>query len=117
MKDNLVKSIKDEIETSSSTPDEETIASKKSMYQDQYDAATLSNFLLNQAARGKYSHRIFLITISWLIAVITILTLVGFNIMHLSDAVLIALLGSTTVNVLGFFVIVIQYLFNKEKST
>ncbi len=35
----------------------------------------------------------------------------------ISDSVLIALMGTTTINVLGFFLIVIQYLFNKDKST
>jgi len=115
--DALIKNLIDEIEISPSIPDEATKASKRSTYQDQYDAATLTNFLQNQAARKKYSHRIFIITSGWLISVILILILQGLKIFSLSDSVLIALLGTTTINVLGFFVIVIQYLFNKNKST
>jgi hypothetical protein len=117
-KNGLIKNLIQEIEISPSAPDEETKASK-SLYQDQYDEATLTNFLQNQAARKKYSHRIFIITSGWLGFVILILLFQGFKLFNfsLSNPVLMALLGTTTVNVLGFFVIVIQYLFNKQKST
>ena len=117
MDDGLIKKLKAEIETASEIPDNDTKTEKRSLYQDQYDKATLDNFLSNQGARKKYSHRIFIITSGWLISVVGMLLLVGFKKMVLSDSVLIALLGTTTVNVLGFFLIVIQYLFNKEKST
>jgi uncharacterized membrane protein YdbT with pleckstrin-like domain len=117
MKNGLINKLKADIETASAVPDAETKEETRSIFQDQYDKATLDNFLLNQGARKKYSHRIFMITSGWLISVVGILLLVGFKKMILSDAVLIALLGTTTVNVLGFFLIVIQYLFNKEKST
>ncbi len=117
MDDGLINKIKAAIETASETPDNNTKTEKRSLYQDQYDKATLDNFLLNQEARKKYAHRIFIITSGWLISVVGILLLAGFRKIVLSDAILIALLGTTTVNVLGFFVIVIQYLFNKDKST
>jgi hypothetical protein len=35
----------------------------------------------------------------------------------LSDGVLIALITTTTANVFGFFYVVVNYLFNKDKST
>lgn len=117
MKTGLVDNIKNAIESSPSIPDANTIDEKRSVYQDQYDQAALQNFLLNQSARTIYSHRIFFMTCGWLISVITILVLVGIKVLLLSDAVIIALLGTTTINVLGFFVIVTQYLFNKDRST
>lgn len=116
MEEDLVKNLQGSINQSSSTPDAVTKASK-SIYQDQYDAATVENFIQNQIARQKYSHRIFLITCYWLSAVLLILILSGFKVLNLPTSVLLALIGTTTINVLGFFVIVIQYLFNKEKST
>lgn len=117
MAQDLNRNLINEIETVTGTPDIETIASRRSVYQDQFDEATLNNFLQNQIARRRYSLRIFIITSGWLISVVGILLLVGFKVLDLSDSVLIALLGTTTVNVLGFFIIVIQYLFNKDKST
>ncbi len=117
-KHDIVSNLISDIEISSSSPDKETSASQ-SLYQAQLNDATLKNFLQNQLARKIYSYRIFFITSSWLGAVILILIFQGFKLwgFNLSNTVLIALLGTTTVNVLGFFIIVIQYLFNKEKST
>ena len=52
----------------------------------------------------------------WLVSVLLIL--VGNNLnFKLSDSVLITLLGTTTLNVLGLMVIVLNDLFNKNKNT
>lgn len=117
MPDNFTNNLREDFADSSTTPDADTQASADNTYRDKYDAITLLNFTQNVAARKRYAHRIFLITSGWLICVVAILALVGLKVFELSDSVLIALLGTTTVNVLGFFVIVIQYLFNKDKST
>ncbi|WBX70537.1 hypothetical protein [Tenacibaculum retecalamus] len=50
----------------------------------------------------------------WLVCVLLILTS-NTNKFKLSDSVLIALLGTTTLNVLGLMVIVLNDLFNKSK--
>ena len=117
MSDNFTHNLREDVVNTSATPDAETTASSRSTYQDKYDDITLINFSQNVTARRRYSYRIFLTTSLWLTSVISILIAVGLKKLFLSDAVLIALLGTTTVNVLGFFVIVIQYLFNKDKST
>jgi hypothetical protein len=117
MDENLTNNLRSSITSNSSDPDSQTQASRKSFYQDQYDAIALVNLDQNIHARRRYSFRIFLVTSGWLFSVVSILVFVGLEKLKLSDAVLIALLGTTTVNVLGFFVIVIQYLFNKDKST
>ena len=41
----------------------------------------------------------------------------NYSLSHLSDGVLIALITTTTANVFGFFYVVVNYLFNKDKST
>ena len=113
--ESLEASIAENIESSPSAPDSATRNSME--YQEKYNAATLTNYEQNRDARKKYSHRIFWITITWLASTVLILISVGLNWLVLSDSVLLALLGTSSVNVLGFFAIVIQYLFNKDKST
>jgi len=117
-KDIIVSNLISDIQTSPSKPDKETFASQ-AFYQEKFNEANLNNFVQNQGARKIYSYRIFVITSCWLGSVILILMFQGFKVFgfSISNPVLVALLGTTTVNVLGFFVIVIQYLFNKQKST
>lgn len=113
----LIENLTNSIDVSPSLADADTSIATQSIYKERFDEAALNNFVQNLQARRKYSHRIFLITSGWLLCVIIILLLVGLKCLYLSNSVLIALLATTTVNVLGFFVIVIQYLFNKQKST
>lgn len=117
MPDNITENLRDDVAGTPATPDADTQASTTNIYKDRFDDITLLNFTQNVSARKRYSYRIFLITTGWLVSVVAILIAVGLGELKLSDSVLIALLGTTTVNVLGFFVIVIQYLFNKDKST
>lgn len=71
--------------------------------------------------RKKYTGRIFWLIVGWLIAVLVILLLQGFYKIWkvyflLSDNVILALIGGTTANVLGIFIIVTKYLFPKTKE-
>ena len=64
--------------------------------------------------RKKYAHRIFCLICSWLSAIFLLLILQGFgphSRFKLSDSIVLAAIGSTTVNVLGIFYIVTHYLF------
>jgi hypothetical protein len=67
--------------------------------------------------RGKFSRRIFSLIVVWLLIVLMIVIFEGFHTticthdFKLSDNVLLALIGSTTANVLGVFIIVVHYLF------
>jgi hypothetical protein len=117
MADHIAQNLRADLEQASTTPDINTQRSRTHTYQDRFDDITLLNFSQNVTARRRYSYRIYTITGGWLLCVIGILIAVGLQKLKLSDPVLIALLGTTTVNVLGFFIIVIQYLFNKDKST
>jgi hypothetical protein len=87
-------------------------------------------------ARKRYARHIFRLIVVWLIAIFIILLLQGFlseremvlgfralgsfwrTSIHfrLSDAVLLALIGGTTANVLGLFIFVVQYLFPKRTT-
>src|ERR1700730_481448 len=67
----------------------------------------------NIAERKKYAHRIYCMISVWLSGVFAILLLAGFNFLsfRLADSVLLAIVGGTTINVLGIFYIVTNYLF------
>lgn len=62
--------------------------------------------------RKQYVPNLFMLTVFWLAAVIVIVWRVaeGRN-FHLSDNVLVALITSTTINVIGIFIIAARWLF------
>ena len=77
------------------------------------------------AERKKYAHRIFCLISTWLASVLVIIFLDGFGSsatvlpwihlpFHLSEPVVLAIVGSTTLDVLGIFYIVTNYLFPKH---
>lgn len=78
----------------------------------------LENAALRQdtAHRDKWGKRVFPMCAAWLVAVIVILLLQGFQIwgFHLDNSVLIAFIGSTTADVIGLGYIVANYLFPKH---
>ncbi len=68
--------------------------------------------------REKYADKIFTLVTRWLFGIMVLIILCGLGksvpIFHLSDAVLLAIIGGTTVTVLGLFAIVAKYLFPKK---
>jgi len=83
----------------------------------EYSKAQLKRLLDDNKARKVFSIIIFAITILWMFLVLFIVVQCSRKAFHLSDGVLIALITTTTANVFGFFYVVVNYLFNKEKST
>ena len=65
--------------------------------------------------RKEYAIRVYKLIRAWLLAICLFLVLAGFGgafgFFRIADAILIALIGGTTVNVLGLFVIVMRHLF------
>lgn len=61
--------------------------------------------------RKKFAKWIFWMVVGWLVVILGIIICSGSKCLILSDAVVIALISSTTVNVTTFFVIVTKYLF------
>jgi len=103
------------VEQVSNEPDPST---ENEILEQQVEGLRLENQSLKQDIdeRRKYAHRIFCLISTWLIAVFVLLAVQGFNLLsfRLSDSVLLAVVGSTTVNVLGIFYIVANYLFPKR---
>lgn len=84
---------------------------------DEYYKEQIQRLKDDNEARKNFSQRIFTLTVMWLFFILLIVLGCAMNIIHLSDSVLIALITTSTINVLGFFTAVTLYLFNKDKST
>jgi|GEM_PF-4870000 len=69
--------------------------------------------------RKEYAGKLFWLIVSWLSAVIILIAMAGFRAwgFSLSDSVLIAFITSTTVSVLGLFIVAAKWLFPSDKST
>lgn len=97
-------------------PDPKTLQEEKE-YEKAEKAARLKSLRQNIEERKEYAKKIYHLIVWWLVGVFVVLLLNGFGWLsgfELSDKVLITLIGGTTVNVLGIFAIVANYLFNKK---
>jgi hypothetical protein len=83
----------------------------------EFEKEALKRLVEDNHARKSFSQWIFAVTVLWMFVVIMIVIQCGRKIITLSDGVLIALITTTTANVFGFFYVVVNYLFNKDKST
>jgi len=81
----------------------------------EHDELKLKNQSLKQdiGLRKKYTRRTFYLICWWLIGILCILILSGFKLIDISDNVLIALIGGTTINVIGIFLVVAKYIFSR----
>jgi len=77
----------------------------------------LDRVIAENKARIDLSDAIFTVTVIWMAAILLVVYLCGCGSMRLSDTVLVALITTTTANVFGFLYVVVNYLFNKDKST
>jgi len=84
---------------------------------EEFSRAQLRRLLDDNKARKSFSLWIFALTVLWMFLVLMIVLQCGRGVFMLSDGVLIALITTTTANVFGFFYVVVNYLFNKDKST
>src|SRR5439155_18086402 len=66
--------------------------------------------------RLRYIPRLYGLVVGWLVVVIGFVALTAFGLAHLSDAVLIAFITSTTASVLGLFFLVARWLFPEVQS-
>lgn len=85
--------------------------------EEEFSRAQLKRLLDDNKARKNFSVFIFAITVLWMFLVLFIIIQCSRKKFVLSDGVLIALITTTTANVFGFFYVVVNYLFNKDKST
>ena len=78
----------------------------------------ITNKLLTEITlRTKYTRNIFYFTCSWVLIVMIFVYLDGVGYINISDTIVVTLITSTTLNVFGFFTLVLKYLFNPSKST
>ena len=76
----------------------------------------LKGLAQDQDARKKWGNRVFWLLVGWLVTVFAAFIFQGFGWFHfhVSDSVLIALISTTTANVLSLGYIVANYLFPKH---
>lgn len=79
--------------------------------------AQIRKFEDDNESRREFSRNIFTVTVIWMFLVLVVVIQCANGKWHLPDSVLIALITTTTANVIGIFIIVANYLFNREKST
>jgi hypothetical protein len=84
----------------------------------------LTGLRQDTAERKKYAGRFFLLSSAWISIITVILLLQGFGSLwfgkfpfKLSEPIVLATIGSTTVNILGILFIVANYLFPKKGPT
>lgn len=61
--------------------------------------------------RKKFAKWIFITVVGWLFCILGVIICTGLGCLKISDPVSLALIGSTTVNIIALFVIIAKYLF------
>jgi hypothetical protein len=113
--DALLAKVKAPIPPSSDPKDPKYVAEKND-YELQEKEAKLSDYKQDIQLRKSFSERIFWLFVTYLAVIILILVASGLTRIDfvLSDNVLIALLTTTTANIIGVLIIVARYIFPKR---
>lgn len=100
-------------------PDDKTILETRALDGEERKAG-IKKLELDLALRKEYSNKLYCLIRNWLIAIFVLLLIQGSLGTHgyftLSDKVLITIIGGTTLNVLGLFAIVANYIFPKSST-
>jgi hypothetical protein len=100
------------IESSSTNPLNSGLSKNEFEQYDQEERRTrLLGLNQDIQERKKFAQRIFWMVVMWLFVILGIIIAEGLHLLDIPQAVTIALIGSTTINVTAFFVIVTKYLF------
>ncbi|MFD1143956.1 hypothetical protein ACFQ4C_22720 [Larkinella insperata] len=100
------------IESSSTDPRNSGLSRNEFDQYDQEERRTrLQGLVQDIQERKKFAQWIFWMVVFWLVVILGIIIAEGLHWLDIPQAVTIALIGSTTVNVTAFFVIVTKYLF------
>ncbi len=110
------------------TPDADTSLNAQTLEREQERVeiaklrAELDGLKQDILQRRTFAPKLYVLTCVWLVLVLGIVVLQGFSegrfhFFRLSDGVLIALLGTTTINVVGLFYVVAKYLFPEKSAT
>jgi hypothetical protein len=90
-----------------------TYIEKQELINIKFREAELKSYEQDFTERRKYTFRIFTLLCIFLAASIIVVIVSGTGLLKLESTVLIALLGSTSIDVIGLFAIVTNYLFRK----
>jgi hypothetical protein len=100
-----------------SAPDDKALE-EEMVFERAKKGVELDSLKQDLAERKSYAKYIFILICAWLGAMFLLLAIQGALSPHhwfgLSDGVLVAVIGGTTINVLGIFIIVVKYLFPKR---
>lgn len=108
-------SVINEIETISSKAPFDVDAKRK--LEEEEKLAYIDSYKQDTKERKHYAEKTFEFLCFYMFAVFLILVFVGSDHIdfHFSDSVVIALITTTTANVIGIFIFVMRYLFNGNK--
>ena len=108
--------IKSDVSIPLQQPDSQTQASLLQAQSDQaFNQQHINDRRQDRAERKIYASKLFWLVACWMLAVFSILLLQGFKVFQLENTVLVALLSTTSVNMIGLFVIVTKYLFSEKR--
>lgn len=97
----------------SSEPDPKT-KQEQEAYETERRRAELDSYKQDTDERKAFAKKIFTLICVWLAGVFLLLLGQGFLLIKLSDNVLITAITGTTLNVIGIFLVVTNYLFPKR---
>jgi hypothetical protein len=116
----LARALAGKIKNASTEPQPETLEEEEDL-ETQQARALLRSLEQDISERKKYARHFFVLACCWLAAITVVILLQGFGSFwfgqmpfKLTDPVLLAVIGSTTVNVLGILYVVANYLFPKR---
>jgi hypothetical protein len=94
----------------------ELFSDNQSNWDSEFKKIEMREHMQNISERKRYANRGFIFLICWLVVVVTILILNGTGVLHLSDTILSALVGSPVIYIFGFHYLVLRYLFENKKK-
>ncbi|MDB5205074.1 MAG: hypothetical protein JWR72_149 [Flavisolibacter sp.] len=117
--------LQEQIDTSPSTKvnpaqtyeQEKEVLQNKQYYETLLLKVQVERFRQDNEGRKVLRDAIFTVTVVWMLLVLLMVWQSGAGKIKLSDSVLITLITTTTANVFGFLYVVVNYLYNREKST
>ncbi len=121
----FLQELQEQIDASSSTKinpaqiyeEEREKLQNKQYYETLLLKVQVERFRQDNEGRKVLRDAIFTVTVVWMLLVLLLVWHTGAGKLKLSESVLITLITTTTANVFGFLYVVVNYLYNKEKST
>ena len=105
------------VNTLEAEKEEEIKLEEEKLYKIRRLKAEVEKLEQDNEGRRVLRNSIFSITVVWMFLILVLVFHAGTGRLKYSDTVLVALITTTTANVFGFLYVVVNYLYNKDKST